>query len=185
MPASKLGVTGPRRATVSIAEQLDAVIGSAAAAATSWVALGPARERADVLRRAAGELERRRADLIEVMAREAGKTIDQADPEVSEAVDFANYYAEPARRSWTAIDGATFHPGPSHRRDPALELPGRDPGRLHARRARRRFVGHHQAGRQARRCAARSMVEALWEAGVPRDVLQLVELDGAARSARS
>ena len=33
------------------------------------------------------------------MAAEAGKTLDQADPEVSEAIDFAHYYAELAARA--------------------------------------------------------------------------------------
>ena len=32
--------------------------------------------------------------LIEVAAAETGKTIDQADPEVSEAIDFCRHYAE-------------------------------------------------------------------------------------------
>ena len=36
----------------------------------------------------------RRGELIEVVAAETGKTIDQADPEVSEAVDFCRHYAE-------------------------------------------------------------------------------------------
>ena len=43
------------------------------------------------------------------MAAETGKTIDQGDPEVSEAVDFAHYYAEPAREL-DDVDGATFVP---------------------------------------------------------------------------
>ena len=34
---------------------------------------------------------------IAVMARDAGKTEGEADPEVSEAIDFARYYAAPAR----------------------------------------------------------------------------------------
>ena len=46
-----------------------------------------------------------RGRLIEVMAAETGKTIAEADVEVSEAVDFAYYYAERAREL-AAIDGA-------------------------------------------------------------------------------
>ena len=53
--------------------------------------------RAAVLRAAAVALAARRAELIEVMASETGKTIAEGDVEVSEAIDFANYYAD-ARR---------------------------------------------------------------------------------------
>ena len=43
------------------------------------------------------------------MAREAGKTLAEADTEVSEAVDFARYYARSARQlAW--LDGATARP---------------------------------------------------------------------------
>ena len=37
-----------------------------------------------------------RGRLVEVMASETGKTIAEGDVEVSEAVDFAHYYAERA-----------------------------------------------------------------------------------------
>ncbi|NJL33017.1 MAG: aldehyde dehydrogenase family protein [Chloroflexaceae bacterium] len=43
--------------------------------------------------RAGIELERNRGDLIGAMIRDGGKAITEADSEVSEAVDFANYYA--------------------------------------------------------------------------------------------
>jgi RHH-type proline utilization regulon transcriptional repressor/proline dehydrogenase/delta 1-pyrroline-5-carboxylate dehydrogenase len=61
------------------------------------------------LHRVGDALEARRADLIEVMAAEAGKTADQADPEISEAVDFAHYYAELAA-DLSRVDGATPDP---------------------------------------------------------------------------
>src|SRR6185437_9523830 len=77
----------------------------AAAAAASW---GDA-DRTAVLHRVGDALEARRADLIEVMAAEAGKTADQADPEISEAVDFAHYYAELAA-DLSRVDGATPDP---------------------------------------------------------------------------
>jgi len=76
--------------TVTDAAVLETILG--AVAGSGWGARTGA-ERAAVLRRAAVELERRRADLLEVMAAECGKTLDQGDPEVSEAIDFANYYA--------------------------------------------------------------------------------------------
>ena len=73
------------------------------------------RATAAVLRRAADELEARRGELVTVMAREGGKVIGEADPEVSEAVDFARYYADRAAEldpeaGHPATDGARFTP---------------------------------------------------------------------------
>lgn len=52
------------------------------------------RERATKLRAAAVEFEKDRGDLIAVAMTELGKTISEVDIEVSEAIDFANYYAQ-------------------------------------------------------------------------------------------
>ncbi|HPG25299.1 MAG TPA: aldehyde dehydrogenase family protein, partial [Myxococcota bacterium] len=51
-----------------------------------------AAERRDVLYAVADELARRRGELVSAMVHEANKTFAQADPEVSEAIDFARYY---------------------------------------------------------------------------------------------
>ena len=85
---------------------------------------------------AARALEARRGELIEVAASETGKVFAEADVEVSEAVDFANYYAATAREL-DRVSGAVFEPVAAHRRHPAVELPDRDPRRRRARRARR------------------------------------------------
>jgi RHH-type proline utilization regulon transcriptional repressor/proline dehydrogenase/delta 1-pyrroline-5-carboxylate dehydrogenase len=100
VPSSRLGVTEIDAARVGDAASLDAVLARAKAAA--W---GSA-DRSAVLHRVGEAIEARRADLIEVMAAETGKTADQADPEVSEAVDFAHYYATLAA-GLHRIDGAT------------------------------------------------------------------------------
>ncbi|MDI6100995.1 bifunctional proline dehydrogenase/L-glutamate gamma-semialdehyde dehydrogenase [Actinoplanes sp. NEAU-A12] len=85
--SSDLGVDVPR---ISDREHLDEALEKAAGA--SW---GAADRRA-VLHAVGAALEEHRYTLLEVMAAEAGKTVDQADPEVSEAIDFAHYYAERA-----------------------------------------------------------------------------------------
>ncbi|MEU4163217.1 bifunctional proline dehydrogenase/L-glutamate gamma-semialdehyde dehydrogenase [Actinoplanes sp. NPDC026670] len=94
--SSTLGVDVPR---ISDREHLDEALEKAAAA--NW---GAADRRA-VLHAVGDALEEHRYTLLEVMAAEAGKTIDQADPEVSEAIDFAHYYAERAA-SLLETDGA-------------------------------------------------------------------------------
>jgi RHH-type proline utilization regulon transcriptional repressor/proline dehydrogenase/delta 1-pyrroline-5-carboxylate dehydrogenase len=99
VPASQLGVATIAAARIADTVQLDDVLTTAAAA--TWRGA----DRCEVLHRVGEALEARRADLIEVMAAETGKTADQADPEVSEAVDFAHYYATLAA-DLEQIDGA-------------------------------------------------------------------------------
>ena len=62
-------------------------------------------ERAEILRKVGKAIALRRGDLLEVMAAEAGKTLEQGDTEVSEAIDFAYYYAMLAE-DLEKIDGA-------------------------------------------------------------------------------
>jgi RHH-type proline utilization regulon transcriptional repressor/proline dehydrogenase/delta 1-pyrroline-5-carboxylate dehydrogenase len=174
IPDSTLGWVLVEAATVTTPAQLEAVIAGAVAAAPAWGAL-PASERATILRQVAIELERRRGALIEVMGAECGKTLDQADPEVSEAIDFANYYATLAEDLDT-IDGATHVPVPLT----LVASPWNFPVAIPAGTT----LGPLAAGSavllkpapQAPRCAA-VMVEALWAAGVPREVLELVNID--------
>jgi len=91
-------------------QQVDAAVDRARTAAPLWSARTPA-ERAAVLRRIAAELEAARGDLVATMVHEGGKTVAEADPEVSEAIDFARYYA--ARTldlADGAVPGARFRP---------------------------------------------------------------------------
>ncbi|MFC7279366.1 bifunctional proline dehydrogenase/L-glutamate gamma-semialdehyde dehydrogenase [Paractinoplanes rhizophilus] len=104
-PGSAIGVATIEAARVADPARLDDLLAGAAEAAGAWHALSGA-ERGAILHRAGEAIEARRAELIEVMAAEAGKTADQADPEVSEAADFAHYYGELAA-GLDRIDGAT------------------------------------------------------------------------------
>lgn len=86
----------PKHAVVTDPAEVDAAMKKARAAGREWAKLtGP--ERADVLDVVAQKIREHRADLIAVAAFEAGKTVAETDPEVSEATDFARYYAESAR----------------------------------------------------------------------------------------
>lgn len=170
---SMLGNAAVEAATITDEATLDAVIDTALAKGKAWGALTGA-ERAEVLHRAGDVLESRRADLLEVMASETGKTIDQGDPEVSEAVDFAHYYAEAARKL-DDVDGATFVPAKLTVVTPPWNFPVAIPaGSTLAALAAGSAVVIKPA-KQARRSGA-VMIEALWEAGVPRDVLTMVQL---------
>ncbi len=90
-PKSKLGLKSAER--IAKSAELQAVIERVHAAGVAW-GKRPADERAAILHQAGIALAAHRADLIEVMANEAGKTIAEGDVEVSEAIDFAHYYAE-------------------------------------------------------------------------------------------
>ncbi len=58
-----------------------------------WYSYTPQR-RVDILRKSALEMEKTRGDLIGVAVTELGKLISEVDVEVSEAIDFANFYAQ-------------------------------------------------------------------------------------------
>ena len=170
---SRLGNDTVAASILDSVEALDAVIDGATAAGASWGSLSGA-ERAVILHRAGDVLEQRRADLMEVMASETGKTLDQSDPEVSEAIDFAHYYAERAREL-DHVDGATFTPAKLTVVTPPWNFPVAIPAgsTLAALAAGSPVI--IKPARQARRSGA-VMIEALWEAGVPREVLRFAQL---------
>lgn len=174
VPGSALGAAVLAAHTVTTGADLDEVLAEALVGGASWGAREP-EERADVLEQVAFALEVRRADLIEVMAAEAGKTLDQADPEVSEAIDFARYYAQGAR--WLgSVDGAAFEPVGLTVVAPPWNFPVAIPaGSVLAALAAGSAVVLKPAP-QAVRCSA-VLAETLWAAGVPPDALHLVNLD--------
>ena len=158
---------------VKTAAQLDGIISRAVTKGASWSKL-PAAKRAAILHKAGEVLEARRAELMEIMAHETGKTLDQSDPEVTEAIDFAHYYAESAK-ALDAIPGATFSPAKLTVVTPPWNFPVAIPAgsTLAALAAGSPVI--IKPATQARRSGA-VMVEALWAAGVPKDALQLVTL---------
>ncbi|MGO1316347.1 MAG: proline dehydrogenase family protein, partial [Cellulomonadaceae bacterium] len=169
--SSEVGADLVASARIQDAGTLEAVLGEAADGGRAWGAR-PAPERADVVARCAAALAAARAELMEVMAAEAGKTLDQSDGEVSEAIDFARYYAERAREL-DQVDGARAVPVPLTLVTPPWNFPVAIPaGSTLAALASGSGVVIKPAP-QAERCAAR-MVQALWDAGVPRSALHLV-----------
>lgn len=105
---STLGVETIEAAVINSEDELDEMLAYAVEGGKEWAAR-PASERADTLHRVGVELGRRRADLIEVAASELGKSLQQADVEVSEAIDFCHYYAERAL-DLEKLRGAKFEP---------------------------------------------------------------------------
>lgn len=171
---SSLGIDTLTAARIADAASLSRVIATTRHAGAGWQCLTP-QERAVVLHAAGRALESHRANLIEVMIAEAGKTLEQADPEVSEAIDFAHYYAERCLDLWQ-MPGATPTPRAVTLVIPPWNFPVAIPaGSTLAALAAGSAVILKPA-RLTARCGA-VLAEALWEAGVPRDVLRLIDID--------
>ena len=95
-------------------------VAAARAAQPNWDAAGgPAR--AKVLRAMADALEGEMDRLVALLAREAGRTLNDGVAEVREAVDFCHYYAGLAERQFAAPEALTGPVGETNQ----LELRGR------------------------------------------------------------
>lgn len=174
MRGSHLGAATAEAGWVRSQADLDQIVATAVEAAAAWQGLG-SEARAAILHRAGDVLEAKRAELLEVMGAECGKTLDQGDPEVSEAIDFAHYYAERGRELEN-VCGAEFVPPSLTVVTPPWNFPVAIPAgsTLAALSAGSAVV--IKPAPEAARCGA-VMVEALWEAGVPRELLAYVQLN--------
>jgi len=104
LPGAERELTSPIDGhVIGIVREADAAIATAAMAAAqagflSWSAMAVA-DRAAPLDRAADLLEVHRGELIALLQKEGGKTLDDALAELREAVDYCRYYAAQARNS--------------------------------------------------------------------------------------
>ncbi|PCC35262.1 bifunctional proline dehydrogenase/L-glutamate gamma-semialdehyde dehydrogenase [Glutamicibacter sp. BW77] len=171
MQDSKLGKDLVAANTLHSASEMDEAIAMGVDASADWQALGAA-ARAEILHRAGLLFEERRAMLLEVLGSECGKNIDQGDVEISEAIDFAHYYAQRGLELDT-VDGATFVPSKLTVVTPPWNFPMAIPaGSTMSALAAGSAVIIKPATLASRIGAV--MVQTLWDAGVPKDVLQLV-----------
>ena len=160
-----------RTPAVGSADELGAI--AAAARRSSWRRTPPARRR-ETLHQMADLLARRRGDLISAMVWEGRKTFAEADPEVSEAIDFARYYGDRAL-DLEAEDGAAFEPLPVIAVVPPWNFPTAIPAGGTAAALAAGASVLLKPSRRTRRCAE-IMAECAWEAGVPRDALAFLTL---------
>ena len=173
-----------RIGTVRIATpaQLEDALQSAERAALRWDATDVT-ERARILELAADLVERDRAPLMAVLVREAGKTLEAAQSEIRETVDYLRYYAVEARRIFSEpirLKGPTGEENILSLRARgvfACISPWNFPlaiftGQVAAALA----AGNTVIAKPAEQTpiAAFLAVKLLHEAGIPKDVLQLV-----------
>jgi RHH-type proline utilization regulon transcriptional repressor/proline dehydrogenase/delta 1-pyrroline-5-carboxylate dehydrogenase len=178
---SQLGKDSVAAAAVGSEEQLRDIIEVSAAAGAKWGKVAGS-TRGELLDRVGEVLAVFRGRLIEVMASETGKTIAEADVEVSEVIDFAHYYAARAREL-AAVEDAVFEPVGVTVVTPPWNFPVAIPGGgvLAALAAGSAVL--FKPARQAQRSGA-VVAEALWEAGVPRELLTLVDVSAPRSSGR-
>ncbi|MEZ5871556.1 MAG: bifunctional proline dehydrogenase/L-glutamate gamma-semialdehyde dehydrogenase PutA [Nitratireductor sp.] len=160
--------------TVSDASTANALasISASTKAFEKWSGLS-VNERADILEKTADLYEENAAELMALAVREAGKTRFDAVAEIREAVDFLRYYAAEARKlpvSATAI-GPVLCISPWN--FPLAIFTGQIAGAL--------VTGNSVIAKPAEQTPLISALAAsLFEqAGIPKDVLQLVQGDGA------
>jgi RHH-type proline utilization regulon transcriptional repressor/proline dehydrogenase/delta 1-pyrroline-5-carboxylate dehydrogenase len=184
-PAAPTQIIGHCRAATF--EEVTRAMAAAAAAQPTWDASGGA-HRASVLEAVGRALDEHRAELIQLICREAGRTPDDALSEVREAIDFCHYYAALARRHFASPQYLT---GPTGERN-RLSLHGRGvfacispwnfplaifTGQTVAALAAGNAVAAKPA-EQTPLVAARA-VALMHASGVPREVLQFLPGDGS------
>ncbi|PWH05529.1 1-pyrroline-5-carboxylate dehydrogenase [Brachybacterium endophyticum] len=170
---SRLGIDEIEAAHVSTHDGVDAVYTRALAAQKEWAARGSS-ERTEAVRRVARVFAAHRADLLEVMASETGKVLEQGDAEISEAMDFALYYAEQAEML-EELEDAVLTPRALTLVTPPWNFPVAIPtgGVLSALVTGSAVV--MKPAPQAKRCGA-LIGKLIHEAGIPEDLVQIVDV---------
>ena len=151
---------------------VDSAVRIAKKAVASWDAKGAAM-RGEILRSFALLAHEEQEGTIAIMAKDAGKTVAEADPEVSEAIDFANFYALSAisldlEKQSTPVGVVVVVP--------PWNFPYAIPiGGICAALA----AGNTVIFKSAPETVATSwhLVNQLWQAGVPKDVLHFVSTE--------
>ena len=154
------------RYAVATAEQIDVAVASARTASMSWAALS-CPDRQVILNRAAQVMQDHRASTIAVMARDAGKTVSEADPEVSEGIDFARFYSSRAQGFGSSASLGVVLVVPPWNFPYAIPTGG-----VCAALAAGNAVILKPAPETV--ATAYELVQHLWAGGVPRGVLQFV-----------
>jgi len=164
-----------------------AAIGVAAAAFPSWEATPPI-ERAQKLDRMADLLEENMVRLMALVVKESGKSVGNSVGEVREAIDFCRYYANQVREDFVhpkILPGPTGEVNKLHLRGRGVFVcisPWNFPlaiflGEVTAALA----AGNTVVAKPAEQTSliAAAAVELLYQAGIPRNVVQFVPGSGA------
>lgn len=168
------------------ADQAQKAVDAAWQAFPGWEAT-PVSERADILRRFADLMEENLAELMALCSREGGKLLTDGVDEIREAVDFCRYYAARAEELFATPSELPGPTGESNR----LYMGGRgvfaaiSPWNFPVAIFCGQVVATAVAGNtvlakpaEQTSIVAHRVIELLQEAGMPRDVVQLLPGDG-------
>ena len=158
--------------SVAKLSDIDSAVKVAKKSVAGWNEIG-ANDRAEILKKFGQIAHDEQEESIAIMSRDAGKTVSEADPEVSEAIDFANYYALSAisldlERQSSPVGVVVVVP--------PWNFPYAIPtGGICAALA----AGNTVIFKSAPETVATSwhLVNQLWKAGVPKNVLQFVSTE--------
>ncbi len=156
-------------------DDVERALRTAVNARPAWRALGND-GRAELLRRAAATLANSRGRIVATMVLDSGKAVTEGDVEVSEAIDFANYYAA-AFADPAFHDGSKFDPLGTVVVTPPWNFPFAIPcgGVLAALMAGNTVILKPAS---ATVLTGWLLANCLWDAGIPRDVLQFLPCSG-------
>ncbi|MCX2523565.1 bifunctional proline dehydrogenase/L-glutamate gamma-semialdehyde dehydrogenase PutA [Larsenimonas rhizosphaerae] len=168
------------------ASQAEKAVEAAWKAFPGWDAT-PVEERSAILERFADKLEANMAELMALCTREGGKLLTDGVDEIREAVDFARYYAARARE---VFGEATLLPGPTGESNELMMMgrgvfatisPWNFPVAIFCGQTIAAAVaGNTVLAKPAEQTSlvASRVIELLHEAGMPKDVVQLLPGDG-------
>lgn len=167
---SRPGVVAYRHALAGPAE-IERALEIAVKARNAWQSLG-AHGRSQILSRVAATIAAQRGEAIATMVMDSGKSVMEADAELSEAIDFADYYARSMVKP-EVLDGVAYEPLGTVLVTPPWNFPYAIPcGGILAALVAGNTVILKPAPETV--LTAWVMVNALWDGGVPREVLQFL-----------
>jgi RHH-type proline utilization regulon transcriptional repressor/proline dehydrogenase/delta 1-pyrroline-5-carboxylate dehydrogenase len=154
---------------------IDQALNAAKKHEKEWAATS-VEHRSHILARAAQILRERRGELIGAMMLEAGKTIPESDPEVSEAIDFAEYYRRQMAKIASMKD-LKWEPKGTILVASPWNFPCSIPaGGIFAALITGNCVLFKPASDTV--LNGWHLINAIWDAGVPKEVLQFVPCSG-------
>jgi len=161
------------RYATGTAAHVEEALQTATASQPRWESLGK-QARGEILRQFAAVASQQRGDTIGVMMADAGKAVPESDPEISEAIDFAEYYSR-------SLDAAGWEDGTTSSAAGVVVVtpPWNFPYAIPAGGCLAALIAGNSV---ILKPAPETVLTAwhlacqLWEAGVPRDVLQFLPL---------
>lgn len=171
---SEPGVVHARYAQATV-EQIDQAVAATRADPDNWRGI-LLKDRIEILGRVAQEIRRARADLMWAALANGGKILSESDPEVSEAVDFAEFYRSSAAY-WNTLPGLRSAPLGTVVVIPPWNFPIAIPcGGIAAALATGNCVILKPASDTV--LVAWVLCECFWRAGVPKTALQFSPCHG-------